>query len=224
MIVDARQSGESARDYAYRILKENIISTELKPGSLVSENETAAKLGLSRTPVREAIYDLAKVSIIETIPQKGSFVALIDPKMVEEARFLRKVLDVAVIRLACQETPPEILEAMEDNIDLQEFYLSKSNAEKIYELDNEFHRLIYVAAHKEIICELKSNMLIHFDRVRSLSVETVRDMKIVADHSGMLAAIKEHDEEKAAALVEKHLSRYHFDEELIRGQFPDYFK
>ncbi len=49
-------------------------------------------------------------------------------------------------------------------------------------------------------------------------------MKIVADHSGMLSAIKEHDEEKAIALVEKHLSRYSIDAELIKAQFPEYFK
>ena len=150
--------------------------------------------------------------------------ALIDPQMVEEARFLRKVLDTAVIKVACRETDPDVLTKLEDNIDLQEFYLAKGNAEKIYELDNEFHKLIYVAARKEIIYEMRSTIMIHFDRVRTLSVETVKDMKIVADHSGMLSAIKEHDEEKAVALVEKHLSRYSIDAELIKAQFPEYFK
>ncbi len=224
MIIDGRLPGESGRDFAFRILKSNIVSLELKPGTLISENDLSAKLGLSRTPIREALNDLAKVSIIETLPQRGSFVALIDPQMVEEARFLRKVLDTAVIKVACRETDPDVLTKLEDNIDLQEFYLAKGNAEKIYELDNEFHKLIYVAARKEIIYEMRSTIMIHFDRVRTLSVETVKDMKIVADHSGMLSAIKEHDEEKAIALVEKHLSRYSIDAELIKAQFPEYFK
>ena len=224
MIIDERLPGENARDFAFRILKDNIVSLELKPGTLLSENETAAKLGLSRTPLREAISDLSRVSIIETFPQRGSYISLIDPQMVEEARFLRRVLDEAVIRLACRETDPETMKKLEDNIDLQEFYLAKANAEKIYELDNAFHRLIYVAARKEIIYEMRSTIMIHFDRVRTLSVEAVKDMKIVADHSGMLEAIKAHDEEKAVALVEKHLSRYSFDAEQIRERFPEYFK
>ena len=65
-----RLQQETARDYAFRVLRDNIVSLELKPGTLISENEMAMELGLSRTPVREAIIDLAKVSIIETIPQR----------------------------------------------------------------------------------------------------------------------------------------------------------
>lgn len=224
MEFEKRITGETAKDFALRVLKENIISLKLKPGTLVSENEIATELGLSRTPVREAIIDLAKASIIEIFPQRGSYVGLIDPKMVEESRFLRHVLDRAVIEVACDNTTPELLSQMEENVHLQEFYLEKNDAERIYSLDNEFHRLIYVMAEKDIIFEMRSTMMIHFDRVRTLSVETVKDMKIVSDHRGMLEAIKAGDKEKAVALVDKHLSRYVVDENMIMEQFPEYFK
>lgn len=219
-----RLAGESARDYALKVLKANIISLELKPGTLISENEISAELGISRTPLREAIIDLSKASVIETYPQKGNFVALIDPKMVEEARFLRRVLDTAVIEAACENIDVKDLEILEDNVSLQEFYLEKGNAEKIYELDNMFHKAIYTAAQKDIIYDMSSTMMIHFDRVRTLSVETVKDLKIVNDHRGMLEAIKNHDKENAVLLVNKHLSRYQFDEDNIRKNFPDFFK
>ena len=62
MIIDGRLPGESGRDFAFRILKSNIVSLELKPGTLISENDLAAKLGLSRTPIREALNDLAYMS------------------------------------------------------------------------------------------------------------------------------------------------------------------
>ena len=215
---------ESARDFAFRVLKENIVSLELKPGTLVSENEIAMELGVSRTPVREAIIDLSKVSIIETIPQRGSYVALIDPKMVEESRFLRKVLDKAVIEVACDFAKSESIDALEENVHLQEFYLEKGAPEKIFELDNAFHKLIYTAAQKDIIYDMRSTMMLHFDRVRTLSVEAIKDLKIVNDHRGMLEAIKNHDKEAADTLVEKHLNRYQFDEYQIREEFPEYFK
>lgn len=215
---------ESARDFAFRVLRDNIVSLDIMPGTLLSENEIAMELGLSRTPVREAILDLAKVGIIETIPQRGSYVALIDSKMVEESRFLRRVLDSAVIEVACEVADDEMLDKLEENVHLQEFYLEKCAAERIYELDNEFHKLIYTAAKKDIIHEMSSTMKLHFDRVRTLSVETVKDMKIVADHRGMLEAIKAKDKAKAVELVNKHLSRYQVDEDLIREQFPEYFK
>lgn len=215
---------ESARDFAFRVLRDNIVSLDIKPGTLLSENEIAMELGLSRTPVREAILDLAKVGIIETLPQRGSYVALIDSKMVEESRFLRQVLDSAVIEVACDVADDEILNKMEENVHLQEFYLEKCAAERIYELDNEFHKLIYTAAKKDIIYEMRSTMMLHFDRVRTLSVETVKDMKIVSDHRGMLEAIKAKDKAKAVELVNKHLSRYQVDENVIKEQVPEYFK
>ncbi|MCR5733635.1 MAG: GntR family transcriptional regulator [Lachnospiraceae bacterium] len=224
MLVTDRLSQESAKDYAFRVLRENIVSLKLKPGTLVSENEMATELGLSRTPVREALIDLSKVMIIESIPQRGSYVSLIDSKMVEESRFLRKVLDKAVIEVACDIASKESIDALEENVHLQEYYLEREAPEKIYKLDNEFHRLIYIAAEKGIINDMMSTMMLHFDRVRMMSVETVKDMKIVGDHRGMLEAIKEKDKEKAVALVEKHLNRYSFDEEQIRKGFPEYFK
>lgn len=218
-----RFAGETARDYAFRVIKDNVVSLELKPGTLVSENEIAMELGISRTPVREAIIDLAKVSVIETLPQRGSYVALIDPKMVEESRFLRHVLDRAVIKVACERAGEDDLAELEENVHLQEFYLEKVNPEKIYELDNEFHQLIYKAADKSTIYDMRSTMMIHFDRVRTLSVATVKDMKIVSDHRGMLEAIKAKDQDEAVRLVDKHLSRYQVDEAMIEEQYPEYF-
>jgi len=224
MRITERLAGETAREYALRVLKENIISLELKPGTAVSENELAAELGISRTPVREALSELVKVSILEIYPQRGSFVSLIDPKMVDESRFLRKVLDRAVIEVACNMASPVVIDEMEENVHLQEFYLEKQDADRIFELDNAFHKLIYTAAQKDILYEMRSNMMIHFDRVRTLSVESVKDMKIVADHRDMLEAIKVKDSVGAVKLVDKHLSRYQVDEYQIREEFPEYFK
>ena len=224
MLVSDRLPKESARDFAFRTLRENIISLELKPGTQISENEIAAELGLSRTPVREAIIDLSKASIIEIFPQKGSCVALIDQKMVEESRFVRDVLDKAVIRLSCKVASPGALDEMEENLHLQQFYLEKGDGSKLLTLDNQFHRLIYVAADKETTYEMRSSMMLHFDRVRSLSLSTVIDTKIVQDHCEMLEAVKAGDEERAVALVDKHLKRYELDKLWMRKEHPEYFK
>lgn len=224
MVIPDRVVGDSVRDFAFKALKENIVSLELKPGTLISENEIANELGISRTPVREAIIALNKANIIEILPQRGSYVALIDTKMVEEARFLRRVLDSAVIEVACESDDLETLGKLEENIHLQEFYLERNMAEKIYELDNDFHRLIYVLAKKDIIYEMRSTIMIHFDRVRALSMETVKDMKIVNDHREMLEAIKAGDKLRAVELVEKHLGRYTVDEHAIREKSKEYFK
>ena len=101
MHIAERLSGETGRDYAMRVLKDNIIRLELEPGSIISDRELAAGMNLSRTPVREAFLELAKVKIVEIYPQRGTMVSFIDYNLVEEARFIRSVLEVAVVRLAC---------------------------------------------------------------------------------------------------------------------------
>ena len=224
MHTSERLPRETARDFAFRVLRDNIVSLDLKPGTLISENEMAMEFGVSRTPVREAIIDLAKAGIIEILPQRGSYVSLIDPNMVEESRFVRKILDKAVIELACEIAPKDVIDEIEENVHLQEFYLEKEDADRIYMLDNQFHYLIYKAAGKETTYDMSSTMMLHFDRVRTLSVETVKDLKIVKDHREMLEAIKAGDKENAAFLVEKHLGRYKLDEAQMRQEHPEYFK
>ena len=215
---------ETARDYALRVLKGNIISLDLAPGTAISENELAAEIGISRTPVREAIIELAKAYLIEIYPQRGSFVSLIDPKMVDEARFLRRVMDTAVIEEVCETADEEGIRLLEENVELQEFYLSKGTTDKLFDLDNKFHRDIYVVAKKDIIYDIHSTLMIHFDRVRNLSVVTVKNNGIVGEHRAMLEAIKAKDKKTASELVAKHLDHYQVDEIEIRSRRPEFFK
>lgn len=215
---------ETAREYAFRAITENIISLDLAPGTAVSENEISGFLGVSRTPVRESIQELHKAAIIEIYPQRGSSVSLIDSQYVEEAVFLRRVLDTAVIEEACDLATEEDIRQMEDNIALQEFYLTSNATDKIYSLDNAFHHMIYAAAKKETIYSMQKTIMIHFDRIRTLSMLAVKDKKIVNDHRLMLNAIIARDKAEARTLVEKHLNRYRVDQEELIKKYPQYFK
>ena len=101
MTIEARQAGETAKEYAYRIIKENIITLELEPGSTLNDMEISQMIGISRTPVREAIIKLKEESdIIEIFPQRGMRIALIDTDIVQEVRFLRLTLEKAMVELA----------------------------------------------------------------------------------------------------------------------------
>ena len=182
------------------------------------------ELGVSRTPIREAIIDLNNALIVEIYPQRRSYISLIDSDLVEESRFLREVLDTAVIELACDVATEADLTKLEENVKLQEFYLENFVPDKIMELDNDFHKTIFTITKKERIYAMKNTMMLHFDRVRTLSLVSVKDIKIVNDHRLMLEAIKNKDAVSAAALVKKHLSRYRIEEEELREKYPNYFK
>lgn len=217
-----RLSQETDRSYALRTIKENIICLELAPGAQISENELAAEMGLSRTPVREALMELAKVKIVKVVPQKRSTVAMIDYDLVEEARFLRNVLECAVVELACQMADQRDLLRMEENLRLQRFYMD-SDRKMLMELDNQFHALLFAAAQKSQIYEMMQNMLIHFDRVRRMALDSVKNIKIVEDHENIVQAIREGDPAKAKELMQMHLSRFRVDARDIRKKYPQYF-
>ena len=209
---------ETGRDYALRTLTENIINLDLAPGCFVSESELAGKMGLSRTPVREAIIELSKVKIVEVTPQKFSRIARIDYELVEESRFLRVVTECAAVELACSQARPEDIQQLEEILHLQQFYYSHGMLTRLMSADNQFHNLIFSIAHKSQVYDLIQNFSIHFDRVRRMSLESVNDLKIVEEN-----AIRSKDSDQALALMKRHLSRYKVDADSIRKKYPQYF-
>lgn len=223
MQLSERLAKETGREYALRTIKENIVSLELAPGSPISENELAAELGLSRTPVREALIELSKVKIVEIAPQKKSLVAPIDYDLVEESRFMRNVLECAVVELVCEMASGDDVARLRENVKLQNFYLENFAPQKIMALDNEFHRTLFDIARKSQVYRLMNTISIHFDRVRSMALSSVKDIKIVQDHADITDAIALGDAPKARRLMEAHLNRYKFDAEAVRERYPQYF-
>ena len=119
MKIEEKRHGETARQYAYRTLRENIISLDLEPGAPFNDVEMSQMIGISRTPVREAVIQLSEESrIIEIFPQRGMRIALIDVDLVEEARFLRLVLEKAAVELVCGQADEEDLQWLDENIRL----------------------------------------------------------------------------------------------------------
>ena len=219
-----RLPGETAKTYALRAISDSIINLELKPGALVSENELAKTLGVSRTPVREAIAQLQKSQLIEVFPQRGSYVAGISFDAVEEAAFLRRALETAIVEELCDRINFDQIEKLEENVSLQEYYLNNGMSARIMELDDEFHHDLFSMCGKENIYNMMHSMMGHFDRIRVLSLYSIKDIKIVSDHRAILEAIKTGNKANAKANMEKHLMRYKFDKEELEKNYPDYFR
>ncbi len=224
MYIPEQMGRENGRDYALRVIKENIIRLELEPGSSISDREVAASLSLSRTPVREALLELAKAKAVDIYPQRGSTVSLIDYDLVEEACFVRSVLETAVVEVVCGKATEASLEELEGNVKLQWFYLKERVTEKLLELDDEFHRLMFKTAGKMQAYQMMKGMMIHFDRVRNMALGTIKDRSLVEDHEKILEAVRDRDPMAARTLMERHLKRYQVDEQEIRRRYPGYFK
>ena len=214
---------ETGREYALRVISERIISLKLAPGSMVSETELAEEMGLSRTPVREALIELNRIQMVMVYPKRGSCIALIDYALVEEARFIRYILEMSMVEQVCRAAQPEELNQLNKNVRLQIACLENGDMSRLMQLDNAFHKSLFDIARKPMVYHLMQSAQIHFDRVRMMSLGTVKDTKIVTDHQAILDALMNRDVKAAQAMMEQHLSRYQIDEQALRERYPDYF-
>lgn len=218
-----RQARESARDYALRFLKHNIINLHLRPGTMISAAEMAEVTGISRTPIREAMQELEKTGILEIFPQAGSRISYIDYSRIHESCFIRQTLETAVVDLACEVITPADEHAFRDILDLQAKCVERGNAGGFLELDHMFHRQLYKLTDKPLTRQTLEGCLWHFDRLRSLSFTAVSIGQFVEDHRAIFEAIRARDKRAARKLVLRHLTRYLDDEKVIRAKYPEYF-
>lgn len=220
-----KQQYENARGYALRVINHNIINFELKPGELISENDISGLLGLSRTPVREALIELNKLGLVDIIPQKGSYVSKIDYDIIEESRFMREVLEKAVLKLLCADIAPDYLIKLKSNIDMQKLCVTDASyTNKLFELDNEFHRLMFEAANKTWTYNIIKSQMVHFDRLRILTIKSIKSNRTVEDHENILYAVERQDYELAEMLMSKHLHRHNVEKAELTTLYPAYFK
>src|SRR4051794_24379127 len=124
-----RTLGTSARDQAYVALRAAIVGAQLEPGRRLSENQLAELIGVSRTPVRDALARLRDERLVAIVPQLGTFVTFIDEEAVADAHFVREALEVGAVRIAAGRTDDDSLRALDANLDEQEQAVAASDAE-----------------------------------------------------------------------------------------------
>lgn len=220
-----RRKGESARDYALRALRADIVGLRLEPGAMVYEKELAKSLGVSRTPVREALGELSRTQLVEVLPQRGCRVAKIDYDRVDEVRFVRLTLECAVVKELCAPAFAGKLDGLAQNLALQHFALAQRDSAMLLELDDAFHRALFVLCKCELSYELLHSMSAHYDRLRSVKARS-SDLfaASVSDHDAILDAVRRGDARGAQAAMAQHLDRYQCEKAELESRYPSYFK
>ena len=223
-MTETRKPGESQKAYAARIIRERIISMALEPGRIISENELSQLLGISRTPVREALSDLEKTQIIEIMPQRGCRIALIDYNRIEEARFTRQALETAILPKVCSKLTAESLSELRQILNEQKKAVSESGEtdRTFLLLDNLFHSKLFEIADMAATHQMMSEMQIHFDRVRQIALEIGKSGEIVKEHHAILNAIENGDPALARERMSLHLSAVTVDREAVMNAYPQF--
>lgn len=215
----------TARNFVYSVLKQQIINLEIKPNTKISEQDIANQLEVSRTPVREAFLKLSQENLVEIFPQQGTFVSEIDLDLVEEGRFVRETLERAVVREACTKLSDDQLFQLESNIAMQKLCLEKGSFQRLFELDEQFHRLLFEGCNKLRTWALISQMNSHFDRLRMLRLSSNPDWKVVvSQHKEIFESVSRKNLDKAEKVMMKHLNLVNYEKNELIARYPDYFR
>lgn len=211
----------SLRGRVFRQLREDILSGKYKDHEELREISIGEELGVSRTPVREALRQLELEGLVTIIPNKGAYVTGITPKDVHDIYTIRSMLEGLCARWATRHITDEQIEELEEIILLSEFHLKKEGngkAKQVSDLDGKFHKVLYEASNSRILEHVLSDFHKYVQIARTMSVGAKdRAEKSIAEHRGILDAIKSKDEVLAEKLANEHIikvmANLHMNEE-----------
>lgn len=190
----------------YERVRRAIITLAMLPSEALSEKELSLQLGVSRTPVREALIRLADEGLIDILPQRGSFVAPIRIKDVEEAQFIRESLEVAVVKRLANKCSPSFLADIKANLSQQDVAVANEDGDLFLELDEVFHRSFCEAAGLSKSWRLIQAVKLQMDRVRYLSLPDAAHLKtLLMQHWEIVHAIEQKEPEHASSAMVVHL-------------------
>ncbi len=194
------------RDVVFQTLRAAILKGDLKPGERLMELQLAAKLGVSRTPIREAIRMLEQEGLAVTIPRKGAEVAKMTEKDMEDVLQIRCSLEDLAVRLSCQNITPSELQDLHVALEQFEEKTKTDNVAEIAKADVNFHEILYKASNNPKLIGLLNNLREQMYRYR---VEYLKDRtvypRLMEEHQHLYEALKAKDPEKASAYTRDHL-------------------
>lgn len=215
----------STQEMVYRTLRDEILMMELKPGTVITTQDTATRLNVSRTPVREAFLRLQRENLLEISPQKATMVTLIDLKWVYQEMFIRKALEIENLKKFISVATETTILTMQLNVAQQVDAMNEKRYEDYVELDNQFHQIGFNETEEFLGLDIVRQMNGHYDRIRLLTAwkESIA-LNAIKEHKQLIQYVKDKDLEKAQELMRTHLENLWLVEKVLTDKWSDYFK
>ncbi len=208
----------------YETLLEAIVDQKLPPGATISKERIGKVLGVSRTPVSEAIVKLTEDRLVEVFPQKGTYVTKIRLTDVKESAFIRQALEVATARYVAENRSEEMLKALTRNLRYQRICIEDQDLISFYQLDEEFHQLLCEFTGFRRLKRVIEGSYAQLARVRKLLLPSPGRPKDTHDeHMAILAAIRDREGDAAARAMKIHVGKVVSLVEEINQQQPELF-
>jgi len=201
-----RLSGDSGRDRAYQYLRGTVLSDPAVSGTFINEQAVATEVGISRTPVREALLMLAAEDLVQLVPHRGAFVAPVPGREIAEMMQARGVIEswAATTCLAAGDAPVEPMSAV---LEQQRAIVDVGDAKEFIELDSQFHALLVDAAGNNVLGRLYDSLRARHVLlgVVALQRSTTRREEVLAEHQAIVDGLAAGDPAKAEAAILRHL-------------------
>ena len=195
-----------AHIWAFERIQNDILSGRYAPGENLTEVKLAEELGISRTPVREALRQLATEGLLVMEPNRGVFVRGIRAADVRDVYAIRATLEGMAVRWAVERMDDAGMDELLEKTGLMEFYLKRGGLEKLGGLDIQFHETVYKLSQSEILMRTLGALESFVQRARIISIRSPeRATLAVNEHIAIAMAIKARDAEKASRLMEDHI-------------------
>lgn len=215
----------NATEKVYDEILRRILTLELPPGTYISRNDIAEQLGVSKTPIREALQILEKDKLVKIFPQSRTLVTKINIEEIKKSNFLRVAIEAEVIKSMIENYNEKALEQLEKNLKKQKGTLD--NYEKLFEfdeLDKEFHKIMFESVQQGELNDLLRTKMGHKKRANRLELPiNGKVKKLYEDHQNIFNAIKEKNEKKADEYLRIHLSRTISRIEDLKKEKPHFF-
>jgi len=199
----------SLRGRVFEKLREDILSGVYREKEELREITIGEELGVSRTPVREALRQLELEGLVKIIPNKGAYVTGITPKDVKDIYKIRSMLEGLCARWATEHITEAQMTELEEIILLSEFHLKKQSGEcagQVSEFDGRFHKVLYEASNSRILEHMLSDFHKYVKMARRMSVGSKeRAEKSIEEHKEILEAIKKKDADLAEEMANRHI-------------------
>lgn len=197
-------------------LRRLVITGELEPGTRLVEDRLAARLGVSRNPVREALQTLASEGFVELLPRRGAVVAQVTAEHAEELFDVRMALESLAARLAARNASPEAIAQLRDVLDKARIATDAGDLDGLAAYNTEFHQLVVTAGGNDYLSLLFAPMARRVQWTFRASAAS-RAPHSWTEHETLLNAIADHDEEYAAALASAHVAAARASHRRISG-------
>lgn len=194
------------RDMVFDVLMNAIMQGQLSPGERLLEVQLADEMGVSRTPVREAIRRLELEGFVVMVPRKGAYVAGLSVDDVESVYEIRTALETLAVRLAAQRMEAEDYRQLDELAEQMKATWQERNVDQWVALDARFHELLYTFSRNERLVQMMSNIMEQLSRYRIISLANVEvRQNSLAEHQKVIEALKRRDSEQAAAAAALHI-------------------